>query len=256
MNKPVVIVGVGEMGGVFARGLLRNGHPVYPITRLMDIKFAADEMPEPVLVLLSVAESDLHPILEVMPEGWRDRIGLLQNELLPRDWRAHDIGPPTVISVWFEKKPGQDFKVLISSPVFGSQAAVICDALGCLEIPCHVVPDEEALLYELVRKNLYILTTNIAGLVSGGTVGKLWRDHRALVQAVGTEVLDIQETLTGITLPREKLMAGMVEIFDADPDHQCTGRSAPARLRRALQHAEEAGIQATRLREIQKGLAD
>ncbi len=33
MNAPVVLIGVGEMGGVFARGLLRLGHPVYPVPR-------------------------------------------------------------------------------------------------------------------------------------------------------------------------------------------------------------------------------
>ena len=36
MKAPVVIIGIGELGAVFARGLLRLGHPIYPITRAMD----------------------------------------------------------------------------------------------------------------------------------------------------------------------------------------------------------------------------
>lgn len=30
MNKAVVIIGIGELGRVFARGFLRLGYPVYP----------------------------------------------------------------------------------------------------------------------------------------------------------------------------------------------------------------------------------
>ncbi len=33
MHKPVVIVGLGEMGSVFARGFLRAGYPVVPVVR-------------------------------------------------------------------------------------------------------------------------------------------------------------------------------------------------------------------------------
>ena len=108
MNRTIALVGVGEMGGVFARGFLRAGHPVYPVTREMDMAAAAVAVPDPALVLVAVAEGDLHAVLSELPERWRDRVGLLQNELLPRDWQRHGLENPTVISVWFEKKKGQD----------------------------------------------------------------------------------------------------------------------------------------------------
>ena len=41
-----------------------------------------------------------------MPESWRDRVGLVQNELLPPDWEVHGIVDPTVVAVWFMKKAG------------------------------------------------------------------------------------------------------------------------------------------------------
>jgi len=67
MKAPVVIIGVGEMGGVFARGFLRNGHPVCPGTRDMDMQQEADSIPLPQLTLPAVAEKDLHDTLDRMP---------------------------------------------------------------------------------------------------------------------------------------------------------------------------------------------
>jgi hypothetical protein len=255
MKKPIVIIGIGEIGGVFARGLLRCGYPVYPITRLMDVNSAAHDIPEPELVLVSVGEDDLHPVLDVMPPAWADRLVLLQNELLPRDWQGHDLQAPTVISVWFEKKKGQDVKVLLPSPVFGRGASIVAGALEALGIPARTVADEHAMLMELVRKNLYILTSNVAGLIADGTVEELWRDNRQLAQDVAADVLELQASLTGTVLPRDELLRGMVEGFEADPHHRCTGRTAPQRLERALRNADAAGLQVPTLREIQSKTA-
>jgi len=256
MQEPVVLIGVGEMGGVFARGLLRRGHPVYPITRLMDLGRSAGELPNPALVLVAVAEDDLQPVLETLPEAWRDRTGLLQNELLPRDWQQHDLSSVTVISVWFEKKKGRDVRVLLPSPAYGPAADLLVGALGSLDIPARRLDGEAELEYELVRKNVYILTTNIAGLVVGGTTAELWHEHRQLAQTVADEVMDIQAWLTGRELPRTRLLEGMEEALLADPEHQCTGRSAPARLARALTHADAAGLEVPRLREIRRQLKE
>ncbi|MDD2767650.1 MAG: hypothetical protein PHT19_02870, partial [Methylococcus sp.] len=121
--------------------------------------------------------------------------------------------------------------------------------LEAIEVPCRTVPSEE-LLYELVRKNLYILTINIAGLRTGGTVSELWERHRELAEKMAGEILDIQEWLTQTRLPRERLMAGLLEGFAGDPNHICTGRTAPVRLMRALKHAQEAGIAAPILQSV------
>jgi hypothetical protein len=255
MKQPIVIIGIGEMGGVFARGFLRSGYPVFPVTRLMDMGKTATEVPDPVMVLVAVAENDLHPVLETMPDAWTDRVALLQNELLPRDWERHQLEGPTVASVWFEKKKGKDVKVIIPTPVHGPHAGNVQEALESIDIPARVLKQDKALLFELVRKNLYILTSNICGLVTGGTVGELWREHTALALEVAAEILDLQAWLTSAELPREQLIDGMVEAFEGDPEHQCMGRSAPARLERALELTTEAGLAAVRLHEIQAELA-
>lgn len=249
MKEPVVIIGMGEMGGVFARGFLRIGHPVYPVTRVMDIHQMAANLPEPGLVLLAVGEKDLHNVLAVMPEAWKEQLVLLQNELLPRDWEQYGL-KPTVISVWFEKKKGQDYKVLVPSPVFGNLANLVAEALKILEIPTDVLESRQQLLFELVRKNLYIVTTNVAGLRTGGTVADLRDNHAGLMRDVLGEVLQIQQSLTGETFDADALNDAVLAAFDGDPEHNCMGRSAPARLQRALTQAKDAGIDVPTLQAI------
>lgn len=250
MKKPVIIIGMGEMGGVFARGFLKSGYPVFPVGRKDDIDQLAMDIKEPELVLVAVGEKDLGKSLSNLAGAWLDKLVLLQNELLPRDWSAHPIEDPTVISVWFEKKPGQDFKVLISSPVFGPHAGTIKQALGSLDIPVHEVSDDHALLSELVVKNLYILTTNICGLEVGGSVSELWNDNAVLMNHVFDDVLNIQQHLTGQAFNRDQLLTSVLNAFDGDPDHRCMGRSAPARLQRALQIAESASLEVPELNRI------
>ncbi|MBE9515358.1 MAG: hypothetical protein IME93_00120 [Proteobacteria bacterium] len=250
MKSPIIMIGAGEMGGVFARGILKAGYPIYPVTRDMDMEQVAKDMPEPEAVLVTVAEKDIDDVLARIPEPWRDRLILLQNELLPRDWQKHEIRNVTVISVWFEKKPGSDYKILISSPVFGPHAELVQTALSKLNIPCHLLESCEALGFELVLKNVYIVTTNVAGLECGGTVSGLWRDHEKFVRKVANDVMDIQDWLMNKVMDREALIKGMLKAFEGDPDHNCMGRSAPVRLARALEIADEAGLAVHKLREI------
>lgn len=249
-EQTIVIIGLGQLGRVFAGGFLRVGCPVFPVNRGDNMGQIAARVPEPALVLLAVAEADLHPAIVALPAAWRSRLGLIQNELLPRDWEAHQIANPTVASVWFEKKKGTDAKPLIPTPVHGPQAQLVCAALNGIEIPARSVESEDELLYELVRKNVYILTTNIAGIQTGGNVGELWAKHRMLASEIANEVMDIQEWLTGRKHNRDKLLNGMLEAFEADPLHGCKGRSAPDRLKRNLGFADEAGLAVPKLREI------
>jgi len=250
MKSPVIVIGIGEMGSVFARGFLRTGHPVYPVTRDTDLVATAKRLPSPEQVLVAVAENDLHAVLEKIPAAWQSRLALLQNELLPDDWQQYGYTSPTVISVWFEKKKGQDVKVLIPSPVFGPGAELLQTSLDSLGIPARRLASEDELLFELVVKNVYIVTTNCAGLITGGTVNDLWDNHRELGEAVAREVIQLQEVLTGQHFQADELIAAMLKAFAGDPDHGCMGRSAPARLARALQQADAAGLAIPRLRAI------
>ncbi|MCK5696814.1 MAG: hypothetical protein KAI02_01555 [Gammaproteobacteria bacterium] len=250
MKKSIIVIGMGEMSGVFTRGLLRLGYPIVPITRTMNIAEIAQDIRDPEMVLIAVGESDLDPVLEQLPDHWKDKVALLQNELLPNDWQKHQLINTTVISVWFEKKKGQDFKVLVPSPIIGPKADILKTALNSLDIPSWIVADDNEMLFELVRKNLYILTTNIAGLEVGGDVNALWHENHALAINVLDDVLVLQNHLTGQTLDRERLIEAMVEAINGDLAHKCMGRSAPDRLNRAIQYATEHQLSVPELQRI------
>ena len=255
MNKtPVIIIGLGEMGSVFARAILKLGHPVYPVSRNTDINELAERIPAPAMVLVSVGENDLQNSLQNIPSVWHNCIAMLQNELLPKDWASYNFNDPTVISVWFEKKKGQDSKVLIPSPCFGKNASLLVDALATLDIPAIEVSSTEKMEEELLIKNVYILTTNISGLITKGNVEDLWNNHNELAMEVANEVMDIQATLVGHELDRNNLISGFKAGIDGDLAHMCMGRSAPGRLARAIEQADAAGIKVDKLKEIQSGL--
>ena len=121
--------------------------------------------------------------------------------------------------------------------------------MQALGIPCERVGDD-ALVDALVAKNLYILTANLAGLVHGGTVGELWSTHREHAEAVAREVLALQSALLGRPVDVEARLADLTRAIDADPKHGARGRTAPARLARALRHADELGVDVPTLRAL------
>ena len=250
MNDPIIIIGMGEIGSVLARGLLRAGHPVYPVTRSMMLSDAHRINPEPMAVVLAVGEAQLQDCLRDMPDPWRNKLILLQNELLPHDWATHNLTAPSIMSVWFEKKKGMDSKALLPSPVFGHHAGLICTAMQMLDLPAREVLSMEAMTWELVRKNVYILTTNIAGLAVGGTVDELWQKNETLARDIACEVIQLQQALTGLSFDTESLIQGMLEGFNGDPAHKCMGRTAPARLERALQMMQKYDISAPTMQKI------
>jgi ketopantoate reductase len=249
MKKPIVIWGMGQMGGVFAHALLREGHAVFPVTRASDPTDVARAVPEPLLCLVAVGENDLETVLPKLPPGWRARVGLLQNELLPHVWMAHGIEDPTVAVVWFEKKKNVPITPVTSTAVAGPEAETLVRALRGLDIPAHAVP-RAALRAELVKKNLYILTANVAGLVVDSTVQELLDAHGALVTELAEDALAIQAHLGGEPLDRDTLLAGLFEAFRADPEHRARGRSAEARLARALSVADAAKLAVPAMRRV------
>ncbi len=252
MKSPIVIVGIGEIAAVLAHAFLRSGHPVYPVTRSMEIAVESETIPEPKMVVVAVAEADYEAVMEAIPDAWQDRLVLIQNELLPKDWERFGIQNPTIASIWFEKKRGTAVNPILPTPVFGPIAPSIVDALRGIGIPADAVVSSEAMLLELVQKNVYILTSNIAGLAlqDGATVSDLWKNNRSVALAVANDVIDLQCAVLGESLDRERLLAGLERGIEGDPNHICKGRSAPGRLARALEQADAAGVQLRAIREL------
>lgn len=260
-----VVIGLGELGGVFAHGLLRTGHRVIPVRRADDPRAIAEQVPSPALVAITVGEDDLAPVLAALPRQWHESVLLVQNELLPRSWSAL-VAPPTVAVVWFEKKKTTPIVPILPTPVAGPRSGLVVDALRALDVPCEAIADE-ALPAALVSKNLYILTANLAGLAHDGTasssqptvgassrlgptVGELWTTHRAHAEAVAREVLALQSALLGAPVDVDARLADLHRAIEADPKHGARGRTAPARLARALRQADELGVDVPTLRAL------
>lgn len=245
----VVVRGMGELGTIFAQGFLRAGATVVPMLRSTSVE--ATERPGRVrLCLVAVGEADLDSALATLPERWRPKVGLLQNELLPYVWQRHGIEDPTVAVVWFEKKPGTPVTQILPSPVGGPEAALMVLALEECGIEAFEIEDGRQLTEALVAKNLYILVSNLAGLEVGGTVEDVWHSNRDLSEAVASEVLDVQEALVGHAVDRSGALATMERAIEADPAHKATGRSAPDRLARALRNAAQFDLPVPTLRRL------
>lgn len=242
MKKPVVIVGIGQMGGVFAKGFLKAGYPVYPVVSGMSIESSAKSILECDFVLLAVPENKLHAVIQLIPNQWKNKLGLLQNELLPKDWQAEGIKTITAMAVWFEKKKAQGIKVFKPTPVFGPHAETVREGLHEMDIPCKVLSSSDELLTELVKKNVYVLTINIAGIEKGGTTGDLLTNHLDFAQSIANEVIDIQEWLAKKKFDRDEIISSMISVFKKVPGHKCRGRVARERFDRALAYAAESGV--------------
>lgn len=141
--------------------------------------------------------------------------------------------------------------MLMPSPVYGPQANIIVECLTKLDIPSRVLAGEQELLQQLVLKNLFILTLNIAGLKTGGTAADLWLKNNALARSVAHEIIELQEWMVKSALPHERLVADLEKAIQADLNHSCVGRSAGERLERAVKIADNAGLAVPAIRKIQ-----
>ncbi len=248
--QPAVVVGLGQLGSIFAHGLLRAGTSVRPVNRGDSMENLARTVPDPSLVVITVGEGDLDGVLATLPDSWRDSVVLVQNELLPVDWEKHGLHP-TVAVVWFEKKKSIATNVILATPVGGPKADHVVRALGAIDLPARVVDDAQR-IQELVAKNVYILTMNLAGLAAptGTRVGALYADHRDLVKGVLVDVLALQAARLGADVDAELQTTMLERAIAADPEHGARGRSAPARLKRALEQADALGVAVPSLRAL------
>jgi len=261
----VAIVGLGQIGTELAAGLVAGGHVVDEIHRdqlgrLATLSCAA--------VVLAVPEDVLGEVTTALPPALRDRVVLVQNELVAPTWRALDLLTPTVAVVWFEKKGAAPARPILPTPVAGPHAELIVGALARRSIPAHVIEAGAPLVRALVAKNLYIVASNLAGIgasrngpidddgsVAGlawpsavVTMGELLDGHRAFARALATEVFAIElarlDVAEGDAIEFDAAWSVFESATKADPDHKCMGRSAPARLARASSRARELGVDA------------
>ena len=248
-SQPVVVVGVGQLGAFLGMGFLLAGYSLVPVRRGQSL--GSVPVDQPALVLVAVGEADLPSVLADLPESFRSGVVLLQNELLPADWEPYGLSP-TVLVAWFERKQGRPIKTLLPSLVFGRGSEFVEAALKPLGVAFRRVSSEQEMLLGLIDKNLYILTTNLAGLRYGGSVSELLGEQQEFCREVFADVLRLQSSRACLPLDFEERFVVFEGAVRADPDHACSGRSAPARLARALGYARQHGIKVPILESLER----
>lgn len=219
------------------------------------------ERSKPDAVLVATGEDDLDDVLRRLPPFARGRAVLIQNELRPEKWQKHKLDP-TICVVWFEKRKGKAPSIVLPTVLYGKHAALLDETLGVLELPRRTIEGRQELAHELVLKNLYILGLNLTGLRTGGVAKDLLGKHQELFLSVVAELLPIEKaalcetpSFSGTRLDEGRLLEDLEGAILADPDHTCSGRSAPRRLTRTLENAARLAVKTpilTRLAEETK----
>lgn len=242
MRPDAVIIGLGQLGRSLAEGLVLTGWTVTGVRRDQ----TARDLARPDLVVVATGEDDLGPALEQLPPDWRSgRVVLLQNELLPDQWLRHGVTDPTVLVVWFSRKPGELVRELRPSIVAGPHAAAISAALSALGLHAiEVAPSD--VVDALVEKNVYIWAMNLAALlVPEPTTSRVLGEYRDVYDALCRETIRIHEAALGHPVhDAAALCDSVADILVGEGERRLGGRSAKRRAVRLAALASDLGVDA------------
>lgn len=246
VSAEVVVIGMGQLGELFAGAFIQSGRTVVPVIRGQAL---STRLPLDVeLILSAVGEESAQEVISNIPDTHLDRLVLLQNELRPLAWLSR-YAPlttsclreraPTICIVWFEKKAAKAPVQVLPSVLFGELAPIMAIALDQLHLTHRTVLTQAELHHELCLKNLYILGLNIGGLRGATVASELLKDGSGFAplvdELIGLEQASLSVSGATTQLDGPRLKFELEQAILADPNHSCAGRSAPARLRRTLQ---------------------
>lgn len=257
----LIVMGLGELGQLYASAALKSGMRVTPVTRAMQPDSALQEAPRGTPVLVAVGEADLDTALASLARDRLDCIILLQNELFPAHWRRFT-QQATVMVPWLLKKKGEPLLVARSTPVFGRHAELVCQLHHALGFGAERLANETALQQAIVDKYAFILAVNALGLLEDITLGEwlereqagasdgtqhtldsLAREAAALGVRLATEGTTSRATDLDIESSIAQVRAGMAAMAGM----RAKGRTAKDRVRRAIAHAQRFGLATPRL---------
>jgi hypothetical protein len=222
---------------------------VTPITREQRADEQLGQIAPDTPLLVAVGEHDLPAILRSLPPARRGRVILLQNELFPSSWQAHDLSP-SVLVPWLLQKRGMPTQIARPSPVFGADSALLRELCHAISVPTLQLHDEAALAQALVDKYVFILSINALGLAVDRTLGLWLQEDPAQVWNIFEEAAGLGEALVGRPIDRIKAYAAAEEAMRALSQVPARGRTAGERLARALAHARRLGLSVPRLAHI------
>lgn len=248
-SKSAFVLGMGQLGEVFADALRATDYDVVELRRGDDVAALAEKRALPDLVMVTVGEDDLVPALESLPPAHRARAVLVQNELVPSTWERTGLVDPTVAVVWFERKGGAPPRVILPTRVAGPHAVPVVEALDRADLAADAIARSE-LATELVAKNAYILVTNVAGLEGCERAGDLLDGKAYLRDRLLAEVVMVQSALVNAPFDVADVRDRVLEALHADESHKNAGRTALARATRLLAHADQHRVDVPTVRAI------
>lgn len=244
------VIGIGQLGQLYAGGALRLGLRVTPLLRGQDRPAFYDALPPGTPLLLSLPEDALAGEVAQVPAARKDDVVLVQNELFPTQWRALGLANPTVLTVWLSKKKSRPVEVARATLAHGPFARLFVQIHEALGLPARVATDESELLQDIVAKYVFILTINALGLVENLTLGEWLKRDPEGVRALIAEAARLGSWHAGQEVPPERLTPAVLAAMEALHGYPARGRSAGERLARAQRDLAEATIAAPRLLEI------
>lgn len=246
INEGCIVVGLGELGLLFARGALKSGHAVYPVRRQSaDYQRVSSDVAFGVPTLIAVGESQMLPALSGLV-GREEDVILVQNELFPRVWEPQ-VENPTVAVVWTAAKPGIPLLCGKETVVYGKHAEWFAKIHEPLGLQARATVDIEELHAELVAKYAFILTINVLGLVHDVTVGELFSSFRTEADELLVDAIRIAELQLGHEVADDAVIDSVLEASQGLAAMPAKGRSAVSRLARAREIACEAKLSVSSL---------
>jgi len=197
-------------------------------------------LPADTPLLVAVGEDALDGVLATLGPRLEQAI-FLQNELFPAQWRAHG-QTPTVLVPWLLKKRGSALSIARPSPVYGKHAALVDTLHQALAIPSQVLGDEPALLQAIVEKYAFILTINALGLLRDRTLATWLQEDPLRVRALADEASTLGARLADTEVDLIRSAQAVSEAMRALGTMSARGRTAQARVQRALAHGARLGI--------------
>lgn len=244
----LTVIGLGNLGRLYAGGALKAGRVVCPVNRGDDVVAALARSGPGDPVLVGVGEAALPAVCAALPAERRADAILVQNGLARPRMRELGVGGATLAVVWTLEKPS--FARLESLPMgaYGPQATFMREATAAIGLRCATSGIEgstDAGIDEgtdAAAKHAFILAINALGLVRPITVGEWLESDPARVDAFVAEGARLAGPMLGVQADPTKVAgrarAGMSG-FGALP---CRGRTALDRVDAARAFAATRGI--------------
>ncbi|HEY6876796.1 MAG TPA: hypothetical protein VI299_02210 [Polyangiales bacterium] len=244
--RDLVVYGLGELGQLYGAAALRTGMRVIPITRSVDPHTVLTTVAPDTPIMVAVGEDALPSVLDVLGPRLAHAI-LLQNELFPSAWQARG-QTPTVLVAWLLKKRGTPLSIARPSPAFGRHAELVEALHAALAIPTERLLDEQALGRAIVEKYAFIVTINALGLLRDRTLGTWLQEDPLRVRALAEEASRLGARLCEVEIDLAHTAQVVAEGMHALGTMSARGRSAEARVARALAHGARLGLDLPALR--------